>query len=128
MSSNSNFQKSRSSSLAGADQTKVKESSIEKTHISTNPKLTETLNDLLKFPLMDSGYGIYGDTNFLWYDYRLAECITCWGRFYLKKLIDIAEKQFQFKHVYHDTDSVFLTGITTKEQDKQFRNAVTQQP
>jgi hypothetical protein len=56
MSSNSNFQKSRSSSssLAGADQTKVKESSIEKTHISTNPKLTETLNDLLKFPLMDA--------------------------------------------------------------------------
>ena len=54
MSSSSNIQKSRSSSSAGADQTKVKESSIEKTHISTNPKLTETLNDLLKFPLMDA--------------------------------------------------------------------------
>jgi hypothetical protein len=57
MSSNSNIQKSRSSSSssASADQTKVKEeSSIEKTHISTNPKLTETLNDLLKFPLMDA--------------------------------------------------------------------------
>ncbi|HEY9385525.1 MAG TPA: hypothetical protein VIP70_00665, partial [Nitrososphaeraceae archaeon] len=55
MSSSSNIQKSRSSSpSAGADQTKVKESSIAKTHISTNPKLTETLNDLLKFPLMDA--------------------------------------------------------------------------
>src|SRR5918992_5574968 len=53
MSSSSNIQKSRSSS-SGTDQTKVKESSIEKTHISTNPKLTETLNDLLKFPLIDA--------------------------------------------------------------------------
>jgi hypothetical protein len=53
MGSNLNIQKSRSSS-ADADQTKVKQSSIEKTHISTNPKLTETLNDLLKFPLMDA--------------------------------------------------------------------------
>ena len=50
----SNIQKSHSSSSASADQTKVKESSIEKTHISTNPKLTETLNDLLKFPLMEA--------------------------------------------------------------------------
>src|SRR5918992_592064 len=53
MSSSSNIQKSRSSS-SGTDQTKVKESSIEKTHISTNPKLTETLNDLLRFPLIDA--------------------------------------------------------------------------
>ena len=54
MSSSSNVQKSHSFSSSGTDQTKVKESSIEKTHISTNPKLTEILNDLLKFPLMDA--------------------------------------------------------------------------
>jgi DNA polymerase, archaea type len=78
--------------------------------------------------IINSGYGIYGDTSFPWYDYRLAESITGWGRYYLKQLIDIAEgKQFQFKHIYHDTDSVFLTGITTEEQDQQFRKAVIEQ-
>jgi hypothetical protein len=55
--SSSNIQKSRSFSSSDTDQTKVKESSIEKAHISTNPKLTETLNDLLKFPLMDAVAG-----------------------------------------------------------------------
>jgi hypothetical protein len=54
MGSNSNIQKSYSTSSAGTDQAKVKESSIEKTHISTNPKLSKTLNDLLKFPLMEA--------------------------------------------------------------------------
>jgi len=53
MSSNSDIQKSYSSS-ASIDQAKIKESSIEKMHISTNPKLTETLNDLLKFPLAEA--------------------------------------------------------------------------
>jgi hypothetical protein len=54
MGSNSNIQKSHSTSSAGTDQAKVKESSIEKMHISTNPKLSEILNDLLKFPLMEA--------------------------------------------------------------------------
>jgi DNA polymerase elongation subunit (family B) len=70
---------------------------------------------------LNSGYGVYGDSGFSYYDPRVAELITAYGRQALSKMQEIA-KDLGFQVVYGDTDSLFLDSPAkeslSKFQDK----------
>ncbi|MFH1702460.1 MAG: DNA polymerase domain-containing protein [Nitrospirota bacterium] len=53
-------------------------------------------------------YGYFGFYGSKWYCYECAESAAAFGRFYIKKVIDEAEKE-GFTVVYGDTDSLFVT-------------------
>lgn len=71
--------------------------------------------------LLNSGYGVYGDSGFSYYDPRVAELITAYGRQVLSKMQEIAN-DLGFQVVYGDTDSLFLDSppkeSLSKFQDK----------
>ena len=52
-------------------------------------------------------YGYFGFAGSKWYCRECAESSAAFGRFYIKKVIDEAEKE-GFIVIYADTDSVFL--------------------
>ncbi len=58
--------------------------------------------------LANSFYGYLGFFAARWYNLECARSITAWGRFYIHKVIDKAQKEGFFV-LYSDTDSVFLT-------------------
>jgi len=58
--------------------------------------------------LANSFYGYLGFFGARWYNIECARSITAWGRFYIHKVIDKAQKEGFFV-LYSDTDSVFLT-------------------
>ncbi len=61
----------------------------------------------------------YGYLNFArarWYSKECAEAITAWGRYYVRKLIDEAEKA-GFEVIYADTDSAFIKLGNKKKKD-----------
>ena len=58
--------------------------------------------------LANSFYGYLGFFGARWYSLECARSITAWGRFYIHKVIDKAQKEGFFV-LYSDTDSVFLT-------------------
>ena len=58
--------------------------------------------------LANSFYGYLGFFGARWYSIECARGTTAWGRFYIHKVIDRAQKE-GFVVLYSDTDSVFLT-------------------
>jgi DNA polymerase I len=66
--------------------------------------------------LINGGYGLFGDESFKYYDIRVAELITAYGRYSLSKMQKIAES-IGFEIVGGDTDSLFL--IDGNNDDKQ---------
>ncbi len=58
--------------------------------------------------LANSFYGYLGFFGARWYSLECARSITAWGRYYIHKVIDKAQKAGFFV-LYSDTDSVFLT-------------------
>jgi DNA polymerase elongation subunit (family B) len=64
--------------------------------------------------LINGGYGIHGFKDYAYYDPRVAELITATGRYILCKMADVANKDFNFKIIYGDTDSLFLSETTDK--------------
>ncbi|MBI2654276.1 ribonuclease H-like domain-containing protein [Candidatus Woesearchaeota archaeon] len=58
--------------------------------------------------LANSYYGYLGFFGARWYSIECARSITAWGRHYIHKVIDKAQKEGFFV-LYSDTDSVFLT-------------------
>ncbi|MBI2649870.1 DNA polymerase, partial [Candidatus Woesearchaeota archaeon] len=58
--------------------------------------------------LANSFYGYLGFFGARWYSIGCARSITAWGRFYIHKVIDKAQKEGFFV-LYSDTDSIFLT-------------------
>ena len=58
--------------------------------------------------LANSFYGYLGFFGARWYSIECARSITAWGRFYIHKVIDKAQKEGFFV-LYSDTDSIFLT-------------------
>ncbi|MEK6984192.1 MAG: DNA-directed DNA polymerase [Nanoarchaeota archaeon] len=58
--------------------------------------------------LANSFYGYLGFFGARWYSIECARSVTAWGRFYIHKVIDKAQKDGFFV-LYSDTDSVFLT-------------------
>jgi DNA polymerase, archaea type len=57
--------------------------------------------------LINGGYGVFGSKYFKYYDPRVAELITAYGRYTLIKMQEIA-RNIGFEIVYGDTDSLFL--------------------
>ena len=80
--------------------------------------LMEARSTSLKL-LGNAFYGYLGFPMARWYSIESARSTAAYGRFYIHKVIDEAEKK-GFKVVYSDTDSVFLTleGKTKKEADQ----------
>jgi DNA polymerase I len=60
--------------------------------------------------LINGGYGVFGSKYFKYYDPRVAELTTAYGRHTLTKMQEIAENM-GFEIVYGDTDSLFLHNI-----------------
>jgi DNA polymerase elongation subunit (family B) len=57
--------------------------------------------------LINGGYGVFGNKYFKYYDPRVAELITAYGRYTLTRMQEIA-RNMGFEIVYGDTDSLFL--------------------
>ncbi|HEX6281376.1 MAG TPA: DNA polymerase domain-containing protein [Nitrososphaera sp.] len=70
-------------------------------------KLGNHVKQLALKVLINSGYGVFGSQYFKYYDPRVAELITAYGRYTISKMKDIAQKM-GFEIVYGDTDSLFL--------------------
>jgi len=76
--------------------------------------------------LANAFYGYYGFFNARWYCIECSRSITAWGRFYIHKVIDSAEKN-DFKVIYSDTDSIFLhLKGKTISQAKNFAEEINQ--
>ena len=71
-----------------------------------NPLLDARENSLKL--LANSFYGYLGFYAARFYSLEAARSVTAWGRHYINKVIDAAEKE-GFKVIYGDTDSVFFT-------------------
>jgi DNA polymerase, archaea type len=57
--------------------------------------------------LINSGYGVFGSKFFKYYDPRVAELITAYGRYTLTKMQFLAE-EMGLNVIYGDTDSLFI--------------------
>ncbi|MBI2208923.1 ribonuclease H-like domain-containing protein [Candidatus Woesearchaeota archaeon] len=66
--------------------------------------------------LANSFYGYLGFYAARWYSLECAQATTAYGRYYIRQVIEKAQKD-DFKVIYSDTDSVFLTLDGKKEQD-----------
>jgi DNA polymerase, archaea type len=84
--------------------------------------------------LINGGYGVFGNKYFKYYDPRVAELITAYGRYTLTKMQQIA-KGIGFEIVYGDTDSLFIyhnnidtsIGKNTEELISEFREECSRQ-
>ncbi|CDG64292.1 MAG: polymerase, archaea type [Methanobacterium sp.] len=77
---------------------------------STDPEEKQILNfrqEALK-TLISTIYGLYNHPQYRWYCVEASEAITAWGKDYLMKAMEKAEKH-GFKTVYADTDGFFVT-------------------
>ena len=68
--------------------------------------------------LINGGYGLFGDESFKYYDVRVADLITAYGRYSLSKMQKIAELK-GFEIVGGDTDSLFLLDVKSDNNNKQ---------
>lgn len=66
--------------------------------------------------LANSFYGYLGFFMARWYSIECAQATTAYGRYYIKQVIEKAEKS-GFRVLYSDTDSVFLTLDGKTKQD-----------
>lgn len=73
--------------------------------------------------LINGGYGLFGDQGFKYYDIRVAELITAYGRHSLSKMQDIAESN-GFEIVGGDTDSLFILSVNVNSKNND--NALSQ--
>ncbi|MDQ3966779.1 MAG: hypothetical protein M3275_00105 [Thermoproteota archaeon] len=87
----------------------------------TGKKIYDILATGLKI-VLNGGYGNYGYRYFKFLDVRVAELITAYGRFTLRKIDEIASSKYQLRVIYGDTDSAFLEGenATNDEVIKKF--------
>jgi DNA polymerase I len=74
--------------------------------------------------IANSFYGYLGYARSRWYSRECAESVTAFGREYISKTMELAEKH-GFKVLYGDTDSIFLLmGGRGREDAKKFLNDV----
>ena len=73
-------------------------------------KLGNQIKQLALKILINGGYGVFGNHYFKYYDPRVAELITAYGRYTLTKMQEIAAAM-GFEIVYGDTDSLFLRHV-----------------
>jgi DNA polymerase Pol2 len=103
-----------------------KRRSVKRRMKKTKPKtlmyrMLDNRQNALKI-LANASYGYYAYAGSRWYSRVCALSIAAWGRFYIKNVIDKAQKG---KHevIYGDTDSLFLK-IKTKKEAREFLRAV----
>ena len=70
-------------------------------------KLGNNVKQLALKILINGGYGVFGNHYFKYYDPRVAELITAYGRYTLSRMQEIAINM-GFEVVYGDTDSLFI--------------------
>ena len=77
--------------------------------------------------LANSFYGYLGFFAARWYSIECAQATTAYGRHYIKDVIAKAEKA-EFKVLYSDTDSIFLTlDNKTKQDVERFAEKINQE-
>ena len=69
--------------------------------------------------IINSGYGVFGHPYFKYYDPRVAELVTAFGRQTLMVMKDIADS-LGFNTLYGDTDSLFVNNVKSLEDAKKF--------
>ncbi|MFH1445733.1 MAG: DNA-directed DNA polymerase [Nanoarchaeota archaeon] len=99
---------------------------IQKRMKKLEPKTSEykRLNNMqyaLKI-LANASYGYYGYPGSRWYSRVCAKSITAWGRYYIKNVMEFAEKM-KYEVIYGDTDSLFIK-IKAKKDAKEFLKSV----
>ncbi|MFQ5800897.1 MAG: DNA polymerase domain-containing protein, partial [Candidatus Hydrothermarchaeales archaeon] len=94
--------------LAAKKRMKAAEDALEK-------KMFDVSQNALKI-LANSFYGYMGYPRARWYKKECAESVTSFARMYTKKVMGIAEKEYGFKVVYGDTDSLFIVVPQEKKE------------
>ena len=69
--------------------------------------------------IINSGYGVFGHPYFKYYDPRVAELVTAFGRHTLTMMQDIA-RSLGFNILYGDTDSLFVNKLKSVEDTNKF--------
>jgi DNA polymerase elongation subunit (family B) len=64
--------------------------------------------------LINGGYGVFGSSDYDYYDPRVAELITAAGRYILFEMQRTANRDYGFEIIYGDTDSLFLNKTSDK--------------
>lgn len=68
--------------------------------------------------LANASYGYYAYAGSRWYSRVCAQSITAWGRYYIRKVIKMAQRM-KYPVIYGDTDSLFLK-VKTKKASREF--------
>jgi DNA polymerase I/DNA polymerase-2 len=70
-------------------------------------------------------YGYFGFVGARWYKRECGEATAAWGRFYIKKIMQMAESS-GFEIIYGDTDSIFVRkeGLDLKELEEEAKSFV----
>ncbi len=77
--------------------------------------------------LANAFYGYLGFFAARWYSIECAQATTAFGRYYIKEVIEKAQKS-DFKVLYSDTDSVFMTlDGKTKQDAENFSEKINQE-
>ena len=99
----------------------IKELINERNEIKKKLKRDESLKreeQALKI-IANATYGYLAYPGSKWYCFECAESAAAYGRFYIKKVIEEAEKE-KFDVVYGDTDSVFLKSDDIVKKTRKF--------
>ena len=71
--------------------------------------------------ILNGTYGLFANKLFKNADYRVSELTTAFGRYILRSMKKLAtSKNYLFQVIYGDTDSIFLTNVSSKEQVDNF--------
>jgi DNA polymerase elongation subunit (family B) len=70
-------------------------------------------------------YGYFGFVGARWYKRECGEATAAWGRFYIRKIMQMAESS-EFEIIYGDTDSIFVRkeGLSLKELEEEAKKFV----
>lgn len=74
--------------------------------------------------LANASYGYYAYPGSRWYSRICAKSIAAWGRYYIQKVIELAEEN-KFDVIYGDTDSLFIKNVR-KEKIRDFLKMINE--
>lgn len=104
---------------------KQKAKDAERINNSEQARECKITSDTYKI-LINSAYGQLGHKFSKYENVNAAELVTRYGRYSIKKCVEIAEKMFKWNVIYGDTDSIFAINIQ-KDEIKPFIDACKSQ-